>query len=90
MLPPARALIRVSGQYAREARGVQVGPGSGGEAARGACYVVREGARAWVWCAATATGDEREVAKNMAAAEHTLVMQGDCALVILFFSINNS
>jgi hypothetical protein len=29
-----------------------------------------------VWCAASATGDEREVAKNMAAADHALVMQG--------------
>ncbi|CAK1544199.1 unnamed protein product [Leptosia nina] len=75
VIPPPRALIRVSGQYAREARGVEVGCAStaGG---RGACYVVREGARVWVWCATTATGDEREVAKNMAAAEHVLVMQG--------------
>ncbi|XP_072937027.1 villin-like protein quail isoform X2 [Epargyreus clarus] len=76
VVAPSRALIRVSGQYAREARGVEVGGGGAGGAARGACYVVRGGARAWVWCAATATGDEREVAKNMAAAEHTLVMQG--------------
>ncbi|GBP05933.1 Villin-like protein quail [Eumeta japonica] len=73
VLAPPRALVRVSGQYAREARGVEVREGSEG---RGGCYIVREGARAWVWCAATATGDEREVAKNMAAAEHTLVMQG--------------
>ncbi|XP_068621170.1 villin-like protein quail [Battus philenor] len=113
VIAPSRALIRVSGQYAREARGVEVrgdqaraairengavvvrnggensasaarngvgvgvGAGVGGEQeGRGACYVVREGARVWVWCAACATGDEREVAKNMAAAEHTLVMQG--------------
>lgn len=75
MIPPARALIRVSGQYAREARGVEV---RGEEGGAGSCYVVREGARVWVWCAATASGDEREVAKNMAAAEHTLVMQGTC------------
>lgn len=73
---PSRVLIRVSGQYAREARGLEVrGTGAEGNG-RGSCYVLREGARAWVWCAATATGDEREVAKNMAAAEHTLVMQG--------------
>ncbi|KAL0849509.1 hypothetical protein ABMA28_013786 [Loxostege sticticalis] len=74
VVAPSRALIRVSGQYAREARGVEIR----GEnwSARGACYVVREAARVWVWCAACATGDEREVAKNMAAAEHTLVMQG--------------
>lgn len=80
MVPPSRALIRVSGQYAREARGVEVGLEVHGDEvaqSRGACYVVREGARVWVWCAATATGDEREVAKNMAAAEHTLVMQGN-------------
>lgn len=80
MVAPVRAMIRVSGQYAREARGEEVRCGAGGSGAargaRGACYVVREGARAWVWCAACATGDEREVAKNMAAAEHTLVMQG--------------
>lgn len=50
----------------------------GEEGGAGSCYVVREGARVWVWCAASATGDEREVAKNMAAAEHTLVMQGTC------------
>ncbi|XP_039764730.1 villin-like protein quail isoform X2 [Pararge aegeria] len=73
VVPPPRALIRVSGQYAREARGVEVGRGG---LTRGACYVLREGARVWVWCAASATGDEREVAKNMAAADHTLVMQG--------------
>ncbi|CAH4013427.1 unnamed protein product [Pieris brassicae] len=73
VMPPPRALIRVSGQYAREARGVEV---CASTATRGACYIVREGARIWVWCAVTATGDEREVAKNMAAAEHVLVMQG--------------
>ncbi|XP_063529437.1 villin-like protein quail [Cydia strobilella] len=73
VVAPSRALILVSGQYAREARGVEVRRGTRG---RGACYVLREGARVWVWCAAQATGDEREVAKNMAAAEHTLVMQG--------------
>ncbi|XP_050361834.1 villin-like protein quail isoform X2 [Nymphalis io] len=72
VVPPPRALIRVSGQYAREARGAQAGRGAGA----GACYVLRDGARVWVWCAASATGDEREVAKNMAAADHTLVMQG--------------
>ncbi|XP_047545112.1 villin-like protein quail isoform X3 [Vanessa atalanta] len=72
VITPPRALIRVSGQYAREARGAQVGRGAGA----GACYVLRDGARVWVWCAASATGDEREVAKNMAAADHTLVMQG--------------
>ncbi|XP_013168344.1 PREDICTED: villin-like protein quail [Papilio xuthus] len=79
VVAPVRAMIRVSGQYAREARGEEVRCGAGGTSAgeaRGACYVVREGARVWVWCAACATGDEREVAKNMAAAEHTLVMQG--------------
>ncbi|CAK1602804.1 unnamed protein product [Parnassius mnemosyne] len=81
VIAPCRALIRVSGQYAREARGIEVREevaGSAGvaEGGRGACYVVREGTRTWVWCAACATGDEREVAKNMAAAEHTLVMQG--------------
>ncbi|XP_030025038.2 villin-like protein quail isoform X2 [Manduca sexta] len=75
MVPPSRVLIRVSGQYAREARGVEVRENCPGTD-RGACYIVREGARVWVWCAASATGDEREVAKNMAAAEHTLVMQG--------------
>ncbi|KAI5634557.1 gelsolin repeat domain-containing protein [Phthorimaea operculella] len=73
VIPPSRCLIRVSGQYAREARGVEVRDGGAG---RGSCYIVRGGARVFVWCAATATGDEREVAKNMAAAEHTLVMQG--------------
>ncbi|RVE48750.1 hypothetical protein evm_006524, partial [Chilo suppressalis] len=82
VVAPARALIRVSGQYAREARGVEVrgGDGSegeaGGEGGAGSCYVVRDGGRVWVWCAASATGDEREVAKNMAAADHALVMQG--------------
>lgn len=77
VVPPARALIRVSGQYAREARGAEVARGEGADGAgQGACYVLREGARVWVWCAASATGDEREVAKNMAAADHTLVMQG--------------
>ncbi|CAH2067318.1 unnamed protein product, partial [Iphiclides podalirius] len=101
VVAPSRVLIRVSGQYAREARGVEVryegagegrreearyeraGQGRDVEASyegaaqgRGACYVLREGARVWVWCAACATGDEREVAKNMAAAEHVLVMQG--------------
>lgn len=75
MLAPSRVLIRVSGQYAREARGAEVREreAAGGP---GACFVLRDGARVWVWCAAHATGDEREVAKNMAAAEHTLVMQG--------------
>lgn len=76
MLAPSRVLIRVSGQYAREARGAEVREGAGGPSA-GACLVLRDGARAWVWCAASATGDEREVAKNMAATEHTLVMQGE-------------
>lgn len=78
MLAPSRVLIRVSGQYAREARGVEVRDGGAGSGTGGggACYVLRDGARAWVWCAASATGDEREVAKNMAATEHTLVMQG--------------
>ncbi|XP_073942119.1 LOW QUALITY PROTEIN: villin like protein quail [Choristoneura fumiferana] len=77
VVAPARALIRVSGQYAREARGAEVRAGAGaGAGAAGACYVLRDAARAWVWCAASATGDEREVAKNMAAADHTLVMQG--------------
>lgn len=75
MLAPSRVLIRVSGQYAREARGVEVREGCD-TSGPGACYVLRDGARVWVWCAANATGDEREVAKNMAAAEHTLVMQG--------------
>ncbi|OWR53261.1 putative villin [Danaus plexippus plexippus] len=82
VVPPPRTLIRVSGQYAREARGVEVsdeivsgGAGLAGVAKRGSCYVMREGTRVWVWCAATATGDEREVAKNMAAADHTLIMQ---------------
>ncbi|XP_041972152.1 villin-like protein quail isoform X2 [Aricia agestis] len=75
VVAPSRALIRVSGQYAREGRGVEVA-GAGVGAGRGACYVLRESARVWVWCAASATGDEREVAKNLAAAEHTLVMQG--------------
>ncbi|XP_060802451.1 villin-like protein quail [Amyelois transitella] len=70
---PLRALIRVSGQYAREARGVEV---RYDEVTPGACFILREAARVWVWCAATATGDEREVAKNMAAADHILVMQG--------------
>lgn len=87
MIPPAQALIRVSGQYAREARGIEVretnrvigdmnGAIDQSSESTGSCYVLREGARTWVWCAATATGDEREVAKNMAAAEHVLVMQG--------------
>ncbi|XP_050670492.1 villin-like protein quail isoform X2 [Leptidea sinapis] len=80
VVSPARALIRVSGQYAREARGVEVGRKMNGSRAceqeRGSCYILRESARVWVWCAVTATGDEREVAKNMAAAEHTLIMQG--------------
>ncbi|CAB3230585.1 unnamed protein product [Arctia plantaginis] len=75
LLAPSRVLIRVSGQYAREARGVEVREG-GDASGAGACYVLRDGVRVWVWCAANATGDEREVAKNMAAAEHTLVMQG--------------
>ncbi|CAG9784190.1 unnamed protein product [Diatraea saccharalis] len=83
VVAPSRALIRVSGQYAREARGVEVRGGAvegeGEGEGRGSCYVVREGARVWVWCAATATGDEREVAKNMAAAEHTLLMEGQRA-----------
>lgn len=57
---------------------MEVRGGAGGGAGRGACYVLRDGARTWVWCAASATGDERETAKNMAAAEHTLVMQGQC------------
>ncbi|XP_048486936.1 villin-like protein quail isoform X2 [Plutella xylostella] len=74
VIPPSRALIRVSGQYSREARGAEV---RGSAPGRGSCYILRDGARAWVWCAATATGDEREVAKNMAAAPHTLVMQGN-------------
>lgn len=55
---------------------VSGGAGPAGVAKRGSCYVMREGTRVWVWCAATATGDEREVAKNMAAADHTLIMQG--------------
>ncbi|XP_038211543.1 villin-like protein quail [Zerene cesonia] len=77
VIPPPRALVRVSGQYAREARGVEAcGTAGATGAGAGACFVLREGARVWVWCAATATGDEREVAKNMAAAEHVLVMQG--------------
>lgn len=76
VIAPSRALIRVSGQYAREARGVEVRYEEAVGERRGACYVLREAARVWVWCAACATGDEREVAKNMAAAEHTLVMQG--------------
>ncbi|XP_049887296.1 villin-like protein quail isoform X2 [Pectinophora gossypiella] len=76
VLAPSRALIRVSGQYAREARGMEVRQGAASSGGRGSCYIVRDAARVWVWCAATATGDEREVAKNMAAAEHTLVMQG--------------
>lgn len=75
VLPPARALILVSGQYAREARGVEVQSERDAQR-RGACLVLREAARAWLWCAANATGDEREVAKNMAPPEHTLVMQG--------------
>ena len=54
---------------------VREGAGAGAGGA-GACYVLREGGRAWVWCGASATGDEREVAKNMAATEHALVMQG--------------
>ncbi|PZC81205.1 hypothetical protein B5X24_HaOG213306 [Helicoverpa armigera] len=77
LLAPARVLIRVSGQYAREARGAEVREGASTEGAGpGACYVLRDAARVWVWCGASATGDEREVAKNMAASEHTLVMQG--------------
>ncbi|XP_037866673.1 villin-like protein quail isoform X1 [Bombyx mori] len=75
VIPPSRVLILVSGQYAREARGTEV-RGAVRGAGRGACCVLRDGARVWVWCAASATGDEREVAKNMAAVEHTLVMQG--------------
>ncbi|KAJ0182062.1 hypothetical protein K1T71_002784 [Dendrolimus kikuchii] len=75
VLPSSRALIRVSGQYAREARGVEVQDEDAGDA-RGACYLLREGGKTWVWCAATATGDEREVAKNMAYTEPILVMQG--------------
>lgn len=75
VLAPSRVLIRVSGQYTREARGVEVREGVETNGV-GACYVLRDGARVWVWCAANATGDEREVAKNMAATEHTLVMQG--------------
>ncbi|XP_052758528.1 villin-like protein quail isoform X1 [Galleria mellonella] len=75
VMAPARVLIRVSGQYAREARGVEV-QNAGLTDDRGACYILRENARVWVWCAASATGDEREVAKNMAAADHILVMQG--------------
>ncbi|XP_053607854.1 villin-like protein quail isoform X3 [Plodia interpunctella] len=74
VVAPSRALIRVSGQYAREARGVEVRYDDVMSA--GACFILREAARVWVWCAASATGDEREVAKNMAAADHILVMQG--------------
>lgn len=84
VVAPARALVRVSGQYAREARGTELRAGSAeGSASAGACCVLRDAARVWVWCAASATGDEREVAKNMAAAEHTLVMQGNGNFMVL-------
>lgn len=75
VVPSSHALIRVSGQYAREARGVEIRDEDQGEN-RGACYLLREGGKTWVWCATTATGDEREVAKNMAYTEPILVMQG--------------
>lgn len=75
VIAPSRCLIQVSGQYAREARGCELRLGYDVKS-RGACFILREGARTWVWCAASATGDEREVVKNMAAAEHALVMQG--------------
>ncbi|XP_077300756.1 villin like protein quail isoform X2 [Arctopsyche grandis] len=75
---PSHYLVRVSGKFTREARGTEV-VGDGREKKldhRGVCYILRSGARCWVWCATNATGDEREVAKQMASTEHVLIMQG--------------
>lgn len=75
---PSHYLVRVSGKFPREARGTEVVGDSREKKAdiTGACYILRSGSRCWVWCATNATGDEREVAKQMASIEHTLIMQG--------------
>lgn len=76
---PSHYLVRVSGKFTREARGTEVVGDSREKKAdhRGVCYILRSGGRCWVWCATSATGDEREVAKQMASTEHVLIMQGN-------------